>query len=55
MNATIKELVEFEKGETTHETRKIKSKRDQLIEIQNHNKLSASKFRLSPSNAVVAP
>ena len=37
MNATIKELVEFEKGETTHETRKKKSKRDMVNHPPHYN------------------
>ena len=37
MNATIKELVEFEKGETTNETRKIKSKRDMVNHPPHYN------------------
>ena len=37
MNATIKELVEFAKGETAIETRKIKSKRDMVNHPPHYN------------------
>jgi|TARA_R100000329_G_C7608149_1_gene215738 hypothetical protein len=37
MNATIKELVEFEKGETAIETRKIKSKKDMVNHPPHYN------------------
>jgi len=37
MNATIKELIEFEKGETTQETKKIKTKKDMVNHPPHYN------------------
>jgi len=37
MNATVKELIEFEKGETLHETKKIKPKKDMVNHPPHYN------------------
>ena len=37
MNATIKELIEFEKGETIKETKKIKTKKDMVNHPPHYN------------------
>ena len=37
MNATIKELIEFEKGETIKETKKVKTKKDMVNHPPHYN------------------